>query len=304
MANSAAEISNLGYVVFGVRDLGAWADFAHNMMGFQVCTADDDMALALRLDEYARRIVLEQSDEDDLLEAGWEFESEEELGRYVEQLRQKGVSVEQGGVDHAARRGVEMLFHCADPNGFRHAFYCGPEIAQMSDPFRSRMLHGPGFETGVLGLGHIVTAAKNYEETVSFYRSVLGFHLSDYIREEIAPGMVVDATFMHTKTGRHHSLATAALPGPKRLNHLMVQVKDMNDVGLAYERCVSAGIPMIMHLGHHPNDQMFSFYVQTPSGFAIEYGYGGIVIDDANWKVARYTKLSDWGHKRMPLVPA
>src|SRR6516225_1252892 len=153
MANAAAEISNLGYVVLGVRDLGAWADFAHNLMGFHVCSPNDNKVLTLRVDEYARRIVLEQGDEDDILEAGWEFESEEELGRYVAQLRQKGVSVERAGLDYEARRGVEVLFHCSDPNGFRHAFYFGPEIAPMTDPFRSRVLHGAGFETGVLGLG-------------------------------------------------------------------------------------------------------------------------------------------------------
>jgi len=108
----------------------------------------------------------------------------------------------------------------------------------------------------------------------------------------------MDLTFMHTKTGRHHSLATGKVPGEKRLGHLMVQVKDMNDVGLAYDRCVAAGLPIIMHLGHHPNDQMFSFYVRSPSGFAIEYGHGGIVVDDATWKVVTHTRLSDWGHRR------
>jgi hypothetical protein len=70
----------------------------------------------------------------------------------------------------------------------------------------------------------------------------------------------------------------------------------MDDVGFAHDRCVKAGFPVAMALGHHPNDHMFSFYVQTPSGFLIEYGYGGIVIDDQNWEVKSYSQLSDWGH--------
>jgi hypothetical protein len=41
---------------------------------------------------------------------------------------------------------------------------------------------------------------------------------------------------------------------------------------------------------------MFSFYVVTPSGFMIEYGYGGLVIDDRDWEVRSYPQLSDWGH--------
>lgn len=304
MAETAAAISNLGYVVLGVKDLGAWADFAHNLMGFHIASRDDGNALVLRMDEHMQRIVLEKSEADDIQEAGWEFETEDELNRYAAQLRERGIEVTQGDRDYCVRRRVEKLYHCKDPNGYRHAFYFGPEIAQMTNPFRSSVMRGPGFETGTLGIGHILTTANNYEESVDFYRSVMGLRVSDYIREERAPGIVVDATFMHTKTGRHHSLATAAIPGPKRLNHLMVQVKDMDDVGLAYDRCVAAGVPMFLHLGHHPNDRMFSFYVQTPSGFALEYGHGGIVIDDATWKVVNYSKMSDWGHKRTPPVAA
>jgi len=52
-----------------------------------------------------------------------------------------------------------------------------------------------------------------------------------------------------------------------------------------------------MTLGGHPNDRMFSFYVKTPSGFAIEYGWGGLTIDDEEtWVVRTYDKLDIWGH--------
>jgi hypothetical protein len=83
----------------------------------------------------------------------------------------------------------------------------------------------------------------------------------------------------------------------KRIHHIMVECADHNDVGLAYDRCQRAGVPIMMELGHHPNDKMFSFYMISPSGFAIEYGAGGIVVDDATWTVKHYTELSDWGHK-------
>jgi hypothetical protein len=84
---------------------------------------------------------------------------------------------------------------------------------------------------------------------------------------------------------------------PKRIHHFMVQASDMNDVGLAYDRCLNAGVPIMMGPGHHPNDQMFSFYCVTPSGFGLEFGWGGIVIDDANWEVRTYSQPSDWGHR-------
>jgi hypothetical protein len=61
-----------------------------------------------------------------------------------------------------------------------------------------------------------------------------------------------------------------------------------------------------MSLGRHTNDLMTSFYVRTPSGFEIEYGYGGVLIEDeASWQVDTYDAISLWGHKppSEPLLP-
>ena len=64
-----------------------------------------------------------------------------------------------------------------------------------------------------------------------------------------------------------------------------VLVNDRVDVGCAYDRVQAAGLPLALSLGMHPNDLMFSFYVVTPSGFAIEFGADGRVIDDDTWQV-------------------
>ena len=60
-----------------------------------------------------------------------------------------------------------------------------------------------------------------------------------------------------------------------------------------------------MTLGTHTNDRMTSFYVRTPSGFEIEYGCGGVIVDDASWVVQSYDAQSVWGHKppEQPLPP-
>jgi hypothetical protein len=54
---------------------------------------------------------------------------------------------------------------------------------------------------------------------------------------------------------------------------------------------------------------MVSFYVMTPSGFEVEYGWGGRLIDDAVWQVVRHRNGNIWGHRsrRVPVrepVPA
>jgi hypothetical protein len=50
-------------------------------------------------------------------------------------------------------------------------------------------------------------------------------------------------------------------------------------------------------LGRHTNDHMTSFYLKTPSGFDVEYGWGARTVDDATWQVQRHEKGSIWGHR-------
>jgi hypothetical protein len=57
-------------------------------------------------------------------------------------------------------------------------------------------------------------------------------------------------------------------------------------------------------LGRHSNDFMTSFYANTPSGFFVEYGWGGRSIDPQNWTAAEMTcGPSLWGHDRNWLPP-
>tara|TARA_R110001583_G_scaffold182192_1_gene339801 strand:- start:3208 stop:4101 length:894 start_codon:yes stop_codon:yes gene_type:complete len=292
-----AEISALGYVGFGVSDLAAWETFAVEILGMMVRQRADG-SLALRMDEYQQRFFIEQSDKDDILVAGWEFLTAADLSSYVSELSDQGVAVSELSAAQCASRCVEQAYSVADPNGFAHEFFFGHQVARLDDAFRSTVLKS-GFVTGDLGVGHILPFTTRGAETIHFYKNVLKLRVSDYIREEVAPGMLVDAIFFHTATGRHHSIATAEVPHvSKTLNHFMIQVADMDDVGLAYERAVKAGIPVALELGHHPNDKMFSFYARTPSGFNFEFGWGGVVIDDASWEVKSYSQLSDWGHHR------
>lgn len=80
-----------------------------------------------------------------------------------------------------------------------------------------------------------------------------------------------------------------------RLGHvvLTVPVKFQDEVVAEHDVKLSA------ILGRHVNDNMISFYMITPSGFAMEYGTGGKKM---NWEenvVYETTRGSDWGHKFM-----
>ncbi|SDE38949.1 VOC family protein [Paraburkholderia lycopersici] len=292
-----SDISTLGYVVLNVSDLDQWESFATDILGLQVGQRTDN-SISLRMDEREQNILLERGTADDLAALGWEFDTFEALREYVDELRAKDVNVIECDGQVTQSRKAERVFYCIDPEGLRHEFFTGPKIAPLSKPFRSKVLVS-GFETGRLGVGHTFCIAQDYPGAVKFATEKLGLRLSDYIRDsETFPGVTVDATFLHSATGRHHSIGLAYMPFPKKMHHLMVQVKSLDDVGLAFDRVRKAGVPVVMEIGHHPNDGMVSFYCAAPSGFAIEFGWGGLVIDDSTWNVRTYSQLDDWGHQQ------
>lgn len=289
-----SELQTLAYVVVEASDLAAWDDYATNIVGMARGAANG-RSLAFRMDEHPWRILIDEGAADDLASAGWDLGSEQALENYVEGLRAKGVAIAEAD---PASRAVTRLYRIDDPIGFSHEFFFGRVGIDPAAPVVTSVVRGPGFVTGDLGIGHILPVAKDYDASLRWYQDVLGLRYSDRIRQEMAPGIYADATFFHTATGRHHSLATGAFPSRKKLNHLMLEYQDMSDVGAAFDRARAADIPIVLELGHHPNDQMFSFYMRTPSGFGLELGYGGIVIDEESWEPKIYSVMSDWGHRR------
>ena len=78
----------------------------------------------------------------------------------------------------------------------------------------------------------------------------------------------------------------------------MLQLQSFDDVGQAIYRAQENEVEIAATLGRHTNDHMVSFYMKTPSGFDIEYGWGARVVDDATWHVQRHEAPSIWGHQR------
>ena len=197
----------------------------------------------------------------------------------------------------AAARGVDAVFATSDPAGNGLEFYCGDsadDVAFVSPPGVS------GFVTGALGMGHAVFAAPNFAATHAFYRDVVGFHDTDlphfhFSPDPADPGMRF--AFMHADNGRHHSVALGESPAPPSgCVHLMLEMTTLADVGRCYDRMRIGGVPESASIGLHTNDEMTSFYMQTPSGFDLEVGCDGLVIDPASWAPTAHKTISEWGH--------
>ena len=285
-------IARLGYLDFEVSDPSAWKTFAIDRLGLALAAENEDGSIALRMDEQARRISLRPGERDDLACVGFEVTDDASLRALATQLETGGVPVVEASAEIATQRGVDRLYQLSDPSGVPIELFSGPK---SGGPFVSRLVPS-GFCTGDEGLGHIVVLIRDVERTQHFYCDLLGMRVSDYIEQEIAPGRTIRITFLHANA-RHHTLAFVEGPPRRRIHHFMIEMNAINDVGLAYDRCVDGGVPIANTLGQHPNDQMLSFYARTPSGFAVEVGWGGRKVDDATWQVRTYDRMSTWGHR-------
>jgi len=171
------------------------------------------------------------------------------------------------------------------------------DLAIAAKPFDSPLVPG-GFVTKDQGFGHIVFVVSDLEEADHFAREALGFAQSDWIETELAPGLPLTVRFYHCNQ-RHHSLAIGAAPIelPQKLHHVMVETVSQDNVGAAFDRAWNAGLPIANALGKHDNDKMFGFYVVTPAGFQLEFGYGARTIDEPWTDNRRYDRISQWGHQ-------
>jgi 2,3-dihydroxybiphenyl 1,2-dioxygenase len=286
---------SLGYIGVSAKDTAAWRTLATRVLGLMEVEQTHD-AMRFRMDDHAWRIAIEAGDDDDLKYIGLEVESEEALSHLLTRLQALGIAVEAGTPSQCAARGVMGMFRCEDPTGLQVEVFYGPDV--LTD---KRFVSPAGvgkFVTADQGLGHVFLTSPDLASLRRFYMDGFGFRLSDIINMPLnpaTPDVRVDLEFYHCNP-RHHTIGMAPGGGGKRLHHFMLEVSTLDDVGLALDRAEYAGVPVAIPLGRHSNDQVTSFYLVTPSGFAIEIGSGGIEIDE-NWRVVRHTTPSSWGHR-------
>jgi 3,4-dihydroxy-9,10-secoandrosta-1,3,5(10)-triene-9,17-dione 4,5-dioxygenase len=287
----------LGYVVIEATDLGKWHDYLTGIVGAMHGDASTDVVNLYRLDSRPFRFWIEQSDRDAFSIAGWELADQEAFDKMVAELQAAGRDVE---ICDPSERGSKALARSSDPAGNVFEIFHSerPTILKFESPAGVT-----GFVTGkngTLGMGHVVYGVPNFEECHDFYCDVLGFGDTDLPEIEVGPpgSPKMGIAFMHGATGRHHSVALIQMPPPPAgCVHIMVEAATMEDVGRAHDRMVAAGIPISATLGKHMNDEVTSFYMQSPGGFDVEFGWASLVVDPESWIPTQHNKISDWGHE-------
>ena len=142
--------------------------------------------------------------------------------------------------------------------------------------------------------------SKKPHQMRGYYNTVFDARLSDYIDETIS-GVKLKIRFLRVNQ-RHHSVAIAAVnrlpvnPIRTRVQHVNIQVADLDDMTASYQRVKELGFHMALAVGQHTNDKELSYYAMTPSGFEWEVGWNPIVVDENTWEPTTYQGISIWGH--------
>jgi 2,3-dihydroxybiphenyl 1,2-dioxygenase len=285
-------VQALGYLGIRAKGLDEWARYASNLLGLQRIDKSR-LTSVFRMDDRKQRIVVEADGGEGIGFFGWEVADGAALDALAARLEQAGVTVARGARALAEERRVKDLIVFNDPIGNRLEAFHGAETA--SDPFvPGRSISG--FRTGPLGLGHVVMNVENVDQVLPFYRDVLGFRLSDYYFHPFT------AFFLHVNP-RHHSLAFVQ-SGKNAVHHMMMELFSFDDVGQGYDLAMAEEGRLAVTLGRHTSDFLTSFYSWTPSGFMVEYGWGGRSIDPTTWAAhERPEGPSMWGHERTWLAP-
>jgi len=286
------ELTALGYI--GVRSAQPddWGSYATRLLGMQQVDRAGAVR-AFRMDDRKQRLIVTGDEGEGLGFLGWEVADAAALDALAARLDAYGVEVRRAPRALADERYVADLIIFQDPAANRLEVFHGPAVA--SDPFRpGRPISG--FRTGPLGMGHAVLNVEDAEPLLPFYRDLLGFRVSDYA---LKPYKLY---FFHIN-GRHHSFAMIG-SGKQNLHHFMVELYSLDDVGQGYDLAQLEEGRVAYTLGRHTNDYMMSFYSHSPSGFFVEYGWGGRVIDPGAWQPHEtHDGPSLWGHERLYMEP-
>jgi 2,3-dihydroxybiphenyl 1,2-dioxygenase len=288
---------HLGYIVIDTEKFADWRRFGRDAIGMHLDETLPDV-MRFRLDDNACRFLVRRGPAEDVTSLGWHIDDHRTFDEILSRVTRHGVPVTEGSAEEAELRGVERLVRFPGPNGLAQEIFTRPT---PGDAPLDMAVRG-GFVTGEAGIGHVAVTSKKPHQVRGYYNTVFDARLTDYIDETIS-GLKFKIRFLRFNQ-RHHSVAIAAVnrlpinPIRTRVQHLNIQVADLDDMTASYQRVKDLGFHMALAVGQHTNDRELSYYAMTPSGFEWEVGWNPIVVDEKTWEPTTYQGISIWGHSR------
>jgi 2,3-dihydroxybiphenyl 1,2-dioxygenase len=284
---------HLGYIVIETNRFADWRRFGRDAIGMHLDDALADV-VRFRLDDAECSFLLQRGPAEDVTALGWRLDDHHAFDTVLARIAAH-VPVTNGTAEEAELRGVERLARFPGPNGLTQEIFV---TARQGGALRSAT--AGGFVTGESGIGHVAVTSKRPDQVHSYYATVFDARLSDFIDDTIS-GLKFKIRFLRVNQ-RHHSVAIAAVnrlpinPIRTRVQHLNIQVADLDDLTASYQRIGDLGFHLALGIGQHTNDRELSYYAVTPSGFEWEVGWNPIVVDENVWQPTTHQGISIWGH--------
>jgi len=284
----------MGYAVIESNWAEAWQRLLGEALGMQA-EIESDQTVAARMDDHERRLIVVPGPAEDLQALGMELADEQALATVLQRLQKRGIAVKESTAAAARQRGVERFWHVTGPKRLEIELYTQAKLA--GTPLE---MATSGFVTGAQGFGHVAMSTRRPDAMKQFWSDIFDIRHTDDVHFTIS-GVPMLFEFMRFNP-RHHSIAFVHTPKIQldpirtRIQHLEVQAASLDDLGAAWDRCRKLGFKVAMSVGQHANDKAVSFYVVTPSGFEIEFGWNPLTVDEASWQPEVWDRISTWGH--------
>jgi 3,4-dihydroxy-9,10-secoandrosta-1,3,5(10)-triene-9,17-dione 4,5-dioxygenase len=289
-------VRSLGYLRIGTEDIEGWRRFGVEFLGLMLVEGDNPDSLYFRIDDYPARLVVSPAPQARVEAIGLQVNGPEELQALAAAVEATGTKVSRLDAAECHERRLTDAVRFDDPGGNPLELWYGPALPHKPAVLRKVS----GFVTGSQGMGHVVVTAADERAAYDFYTGTLGFRPRNTMRLPAAPGEDgtprFDTLWFLGCNSRHHTVGLLPIPGPGRLIHFMLESATLDDVGRAWDRVERLDVPVMQTLGRHTNDHMVSFYVLSPDGFAVEFGYDGLRVTEDE-PVYEITAGAFWGHK-------
>jgi catechol-2,3-dioxygenase len=254
-------VTALRSVEIGTPDLSASIDFYSRVWGLEtVAEVGDKVFLAATGDDF-HVLELKQSERSELRKISFRVRSVADLANLFDKAVQAGCDVLRAPGPADAPSGGER-FVIREPQGSVLEFVHG-----------DRRKDARVVPNRVQRLAHVNINSADIEALSDFYRTVLGFRLTD--RSKMM-------AFLSCNNDHHAVvLADAASHG---LNHIAFLMPDLESVMRGSGLVIDKGYPIGWGVGRHgPGDNVFAYFID-PMGVVIEYTAEVLQVD-ASYRV-------------------
>ncbi|MBV9538383.1 MAG: VOC family protein [Acidisphaera sp.] len=251
-------VSSLRSVDVGTPDIDGSEGFYTEVWGLDVAARAAGAVYLRATGPDHHVLVLYSSDQPELRSVTFRVGSEDALHRIAAAAPATGADIiTVPAANTGPDGGIELTIR--EPQGGVLRFVYGDRQHGDVRPVPNRPLR----------LAHVNINSTDVDAATTFYRSALGFQLTD--RSKLM-------AFVRCNSD-HHAVVLADAP-VNGLNHIAFLMPDLESVMRGSGRLVDHGFPIGWGIGRHgPGDNVFAYFVD-PTGVVIEYTAEVLQVDD------------------------